>query len=289
MTGGAGMRRLVVAGLAALALLPRVAAASNAPEIAGAGVRQIVERNAAARGGVQAWQRIEAMAWMGYAENANAPGQRVPFLLEQKRPGKTRFEVLEPSGRKAVRAYDGATGWKLRPTTGGTPEVMPYADDELRFARGNQVIDGPLMDYAARGAVLSVVGLDTVDGRRAYVVDAQLPSGGLHRVWVDAESFLELRHDRDYRDASGRVVTSTVRYRDYRSFEGLQMPVVIETGDDAGRPANRLVIERVALNPAIDDQAFVAPQSAPTRRGRVSVDTRSVLGPPASTVARQRP
>jgi outer membrane lipoprotein-sorting protein len=289
MTGDAAPRRLVLAGLAALALLPAAAAANNAPEIAGAGVRQVVERNAAARGGAQAWQRVEAMAWTGYAENANAPGQRVPFLLEQKRPGKTRFEIVEPSGRKAVRAYDGAAGWKMRPTTTGAPEVTPYADDELRFARGNPVIDGPLMDYVARGAVLSVAGIDTIDGRRAYVVDAQLPSGGLHRVWVDAESFLELRHDRDYRDASGRRVTSTVRYRDYRSFEGLWMPVVIETGDDAGRPANRLVIERVALNPAIDDQAFAAPQAAPAHRGRVSVDTRSVLGPPAPAVARQRP
>jgi hypothetical protein len=249
---------------------------------------EIVARNEAARGGAAAWRRIETMAWTGHAENSNVPGRKVPFMLEQKRPGKVRFEVLEPSGTKAIRAYDGVAGWKMRAGEGGMPEITAYGRDELSFARGAQVIEGPLMDYVAKGAVLAVSGIDSVDGRRAYVVDARLPSGGLHRVWIDAESFLDLRHDREFNDASGHVAVATVRYRDYRAFEGLQLPVTIETGGGPGQPVNRLVIERVALNPPILDSAFVAPELRPARRNRIIVDTRSAAMPERAASA-QRP
>lgn len=277
---------LLLAGCGAALAVPSPGLATIDPHV-GVSVSEIVERNAAARGGAQAWHRIETMAWTGYAENSGVPGRKVAFMLEQKRPGKVRFEVLEASGMKSVRAYDGANGWKMRADGPGLPQVTPYSGDELGFARGAQVIDGPLMDYVRKGAALSVLGIDRVDGRPAYVVDARLPSGGLHRVWIDADSFLELRHDREYNDASGRIAVATVRFREYHSFEGLLIPLTIESGNGAGRPVNRLVIERVALNPRLEDAVFDRPEVVPTRRGRITVDTRSAAMPsPSSNASR---
>jgi hypothetical protein len=281
------MRKLAAWGLA-LTLGFATAAASWALPAASIGAAQrdapltaleIVARNEAARGGAAAWRRIETMAWTGHAENSNVPDRKVPFMLEQKRPGKVRFEVLEPSGTKAIRAYDGVAGWKMRAGADGMPELTPYNGEELSFARDAQVIDGPLMDYVAKGALVTVTTLDVVDGRRAYVLDARLPSGGLHRVWIDAETFLDLRHDREFNDSGGHLAVATVRYRDYRRFEGVLLPVTIETGGAPGQPVNRLVIERVALNPAIQDSAFAAPELRPVRRNRITVDTRSAAMP----------
>lgn len=236
---------------------------------------QIVEKNALARGGVQAWSKIQTMVWTGRAETENAPGRVMPFLLEQKRPGNVRFELVV-DGKKSVRIYDGMNGWKLRADRAGRPELLPYTADELRHARGAQVIEGPLMDYAAKGAAITLGGVGAVDGSEAYVLEVRLPSGGLHRVWVDAQTFLEVRHDREYRNAAGQPAMATVLYRDYRTFEGLQMPVVIETGIGVGKPTNRLIIERVALNPELDDGMFAKPAvPVPRRAGAALVDTRS--------------
>lgn len=272
---GLGVALALAGAWPASALPTPVAPVSDPGRRAPLTASEIVARNAAARGGEQAWRNIRTMAWTGHAENSSVPGRQVPFMLEQKRPGKVRFEVLEPSGTQAIRAYDGAAGWKMRSGAGGRPETTPYSSDELSFAHGAQVIEGPLMDYVAQGALLTVAGVDTVDGRRAYVVDARVPSGGLHRVWIDAESFLDLRHDREFHDAGGRPTMATVRYRDYRDFQGLQLPVTIETGGGPGQPVNRLVIERVALNPPIEDSAFTAPELRPAPRHRITVDTRS--------------
>ena len=151
----------------------------------------------------------------------------------------------------------------------------PYTAEELEFARGGQVIDGPLMDFVAKNCVITLAGSETVDGRKTYVLDVKPPLGEMHRVWVDTETFLETRLERRFHTAAGQAGVSTVEYRDYRPFEGLQLPVTIETGPVSGKSAARLVIERVALNPPLDEHAFDRPIVPLKRRmGSATVDTR---------------
>ena len=110
--------------------------------------QQIVQRHVAARGGLKAWQGVQTMVWNGkmdvgygdsvarserYVSNAMArkgkraqspapaevknDGQKqvqVPFVLELKRPAKSRIEI-EFAGKTAVQVYDGKNGWLYRP------------------------------------------------------------------------------------------------------------------------------------------------------------------------------
>lgn len=238
-------------------------------------VAQMVERNAAARGGLEAWKKIRTMAWTGYAVAVNEPERKLPFLLEQQRPASTRFEIAN-AGQKAVRVFNEADGWKLRATSTSKPELKSFGEDELRFAQGAQVIDGPLMHWVERGASLALRGRDTWEGRPAWVLEIKTAEGDVHRLWLDAETFLEVRLDRSFRSSTGQTSVSQVLYRDYRMFDGLQMPVVVETVGSDNQAANRLVIERVALNPALDANTFVRPNLPVARRaGAVTVDTRA--------------
>jgi len=265
----------------ALAACIAIGACAVAPVAAAdLGAAQIVEKNAAARGGVEAWRKIETMAWAGHVESANAPGREMPFLLEQKRPNKTRFEIMAVS-QKSVRIFDGANGWKMRPSKSGKPELQPYGAEELKFAQEAQVIDGPLMEYAARGAAITLAGIDELEGRKVYRLNLALRSGANHRLWVDAETFLETRLDRDTRNARGQASTVSVVYRNYQSFEGLQIPLSIETGAASATASDKLVIEKIALNPELEAQMFVKPNVPVTRSRGVTVDTRV---PPPSTV-----
>ena len=156
-----------------------------APEITAA---QIVAKNAEARGGVEAWHKISAMAWAGRVESSSQPN--MPFVLEQKRPNKTRFD-LSFAQQKTSRMFDGTEGWKLKTTVKSPrPELQPYTAEEMAFARNAAVIDGPLMDFSARGYAIAVEGLEDIQGRQAYRLRAEMPSGLVQRVWVDAQTFL---------------------------------------------------------------------------------------------------
>jgi hypothetical protein len=252
------------------------ALAQQAPKEADVQIARILEQNAEARGGVQAWQRIRSMVWVGHVEVANRPDQNLPFMLEQKRPSSSRFEIIS-SGQKSVRIFNGKEGWKARSNGLSKPEMQAFSDDEMRFAHDTAVIDGVLMDYAAKGYNIRLAGDDMLEGRKHQVLLVALPDGVVHRVWVDAQTFLESRLDREVRKAAGQTAVTTVRYRDYHAFEGLLMPVAVETGAQPGfEPARKLVIERIALNPELGNDMFERPgQQAAAKLGRITVDTRS--------------
>lgn len=262
------MKRVVVWALSAC--ISALAAASEvvtAPELTAA---QIVEKNVAARGGLEAWRKVQTMVWIGHIERAHAPAPGLPFVLEQKRPNKTRFEIKAPN-QMAMRMFDGNQGWKLRPARDGRPELQPFTAEELSFARDGQGIDGPLMDYAAKGIAVTLEGVDEVEGHKSYRLGVTLPSGVSHHVWIDAKSFLDIKYDRKARNAFGQPSTVSVYYRNYRTIEGLQIPFTIESSADTAKATDRMVIDKLLLNPPLEDRMFAKP-SIPGQRNMNSID-----------------
>jgi hypothetical protein len=245
-------------GACALAALITAAAAAGGAETGpNLTAAQIVEKNVAARGGLEAWRKIRTMAWTGHIETGNPTAPIVPFVFELKRPNKTRFEIREEQDR-VVRVFDGSLGWKVRNSRSGAPGVKPYTAEELRSAHEAQGIDGLLIDHQAKGIEVALDGSDEVEGRKAYRLAVTLPSGSLRHVWVDADTFLELKYDRPSHAPAGRRGTVTVSYRSYRAIDGLQIPMTIETGS-AGRGVEKMVIDSVTLNPLLSDARFARP------------------------------
>lgn len=264
---------------ALVACISTLACAGAPAAVADLTAAQIVEKNVAARGGLEAWRKIQTMVWVGYVESANAVGSRLPFVLEQKRPNKTRFEVMPGTAQKSMRVYDGSHGWKQRPGSTGKPELQPYTVEELNFARDTPVIDGLLIDDVAKGVAVTLGGVGEVEGRKAYRLNVRLPSGVSHRVWIDAETFLDVKMERETRNASGQPGTVSVYYRNYQTFQGLQIPVTIETGAATGNAMDKLVIDKIALNPPLEDRMFAKPGMPGARRNAVMVDTRAAAVP----------
>jgi len=160
-------------------------------------------------------------------------------------------------GQKSLRLFDGTRGWKIRPKGDGGTEVKPFTSQEAVYARDAQGIDGPLIDYAAKGNSVALDGTEQIEGHRAYRLMVRLASGQSHRVWVDAQSFLEIKSDRTTYSAAGAIAgTVAVFYRDYKDFEGLQIPTLIETGVGSGKETDKMLIEKVIINPPLEDRAF---------------------------------
>jgi hypothetical protein len=59
----------------------------------------------------------------------------------------------------------------------------------------------------------------------------------------------------------GRMRTVWVYQRDFRTVQGLMVPFVLETAVDGYKDTHKMVIEKVALNPPLDDSKFVPPKS----------------------------
>ena len=276
------MKRTVAAGVLAAAC---VAAALGAGVASAANVTaaQIVAENVAARGGLDAWRKIQTMVWLGHIESDHAPLPSMAFVLEQKRPNMTHY-VIHAMHESSQRAFDGRQGWRVGPNRGGGPDAQPYTMQELRFAQAAPGLDGPLIDSAAKGNVVTLEGLDEIEGRKAYRLAVRLASGETDRLWIDARTLLEMRYDRPSDGVVGAARPVTVMYRDYKTFNGLLIPSVIETVSGAGHTPDRMVIERVVLNSPLDDSRFAKPGTPSRRNSRTAGATTDARAPmPAST------
>ena len=197
----------------------------------------------------------------------------LPFLMELARPGKMRFE-LEVAGKTAVQVYDGANGWKLRPYLNRL-DVEPYTDEEMKIASMQSELDGPLIDYTAKGTRIESDGIEKVEGRDTYKLKLTLKSGDVTHVWVDAQTFLETKFEGQPRRLDGVYHPVEVYYRDYRNVNGLEIPFVLETRvlpvaktamgfRDTPVPPEKVLIEKVVINPAFDAGLFSKP-AIPTK------------------------
>ncbi len=257
-TATAAAVALAVAAFLAVPAARASQASATEPPPAALTAEQIVDRSVQVRGGLDAWRKISTIIWAGHLASERSPVPSLPFQLEEKRPGKSRFEITEPSQR-SLRVFNGVSGWKMKLGQDGRPEMKQFTSQEIKFARAAPGLEGPLIDFREKGSRVELQGTDDLDGHRNYRIGVTLSTGEHQTVWVDAETFLESRYDRTTYGPTGPKGVVSVRYRDYKEIEGLALPSVFEiSGAATGKP-DRMVIERVALNPAIDDREFQGP------------------------------
>ena len=218
---------------------------------------EIADRNVSARGGLQAWLAVHTISYSGKLDAGGKENVQLPFFMEMKRPRKTRVEI-EFANDKAVQVYDGANGWKLRPYL-GRRDVEPFSADELKAASMEYDLDGPLVDHTTKGIQVDLEGVETVEGHDAYKLKLTTKDGKVRHLWVDTETFLEVKIEGVPRRMDGRMRPVEIYYRDYKTVNGLMVPYVLETSVQGVRQSHKMTIESVVVNPELDDSLFAKP------------------------------
>jgi outer membrane lipoprotein-sorting protein len=255
------LRKKILSSLALCFCLPLVGSGQdNQTAAVNLSAAQIVERNVAARGGLEAWRAIQSMSWTGRVQAGGKQNTELPFAFEMKRPLKSRLEVPF-QGQTAIQVYDGSQGWKLRPFLGRL-EIEPYTAEEMKSASVQSDLDGPLVDYATKGTKVELEGTERVEGRDSYKLKLTLKSGDEQRIWVDAETFLEVKQEGTPRRLDGKMHAVAVFYRDYKSVGGVMLPYLIETVVDGVTQTHKMTIDKVAVNPKLEDSIFTRPTVA---------------------------
>ncbi len=269
------------------------AAAANAPAAAllapsKMSAAQILERHIAARGGATAWRAVQALSVSGTmdagtgdsiarsakiseaglgasgrrrqaAANAAQPGQvQLPFRLELKRPQFSRLEI-DFAGKTAVQVFNGEQGWKLRPYL-NRDDVEPFTAEEVKASKGLSDMEGPLVDSAAKGTAVAVEGMEAVDGHDAYRLKLTAKDGRVQHVWVDAQSFLDVKLEGIPRVMDGKQRNVYIYQHDFRSVQGVMVPYQYETAVDSGTQRHKMTVQTVLVNPPLDASRFNKPQ-----------------------------
>lgn len=221
---------------------------------------QIVEKNVAARGGLQAWRGLDSISMSGEMDAGGQQDTLLPFVLSLKRGHKSRLEIRF-QGQSAVQAYDGSQGWKYRPYL-NRDDIEPYTAAEAKLAADAAELDGPLVDYAKKGTQVELQGTEKVEGKNTYKLKLTLKDGKQFHLWVDAASFLELKIDGEPRKLDNKLHQVAVFYRDYKTVGSLKLPYSMETVVSGVKQTHKMSIHTVTLNPPLADALFVKPQNA---------------------------
>ena len=126
-----------------------------------------------------------------------------------------------------IQVYNGTSGWKLRPFL-NRHEVEPFTAEEMKAASFQADLDGPLVDYAAKGTKLELEGLEKVEDEDNYKLKLTLQNGQIQHIWISARTFLETKMDGLPRRLDGHEHSVEVFCRDYRAVNGLLMPHLLE-------------------------------------------------------------
>lgn len=227
---------------------------------------QIVEKNVSAKGGLRAWRAVQTISFSGKMDAGGKAKVQLPFVLEKKRPGKTRIELVFANDT-AVQVYDGVNGWKLRPYL-GRRDVEPYSPEELKSAAFESDLDGPLVDYATKGNKVELEGVEKVENHDAYKLKLTMKGGQVQHIWVDTETFLDVKVEGTPRRMDGKMRPVSIYLRDYKDVNGLMIPYVSETAVQGYKDTHKIIIENVVVNPKLEDSLFTKPSSQPQTQAK---------------------
>jgi len=240
------MLRKALAGLALAALLAAPAAAQTADDI--------VAKYIKAQGGMEKIKSLNSTRMTG--KMVMGQGMEAPFVMMQKRPKQSRIEFTF-QGMTGVQAYDGKNGWQMMPFMGKKePEALPA--EQVKLMDEQSDIDGQLVDYKAKGNKVELLGKEQVEGADAYKLKITLKDGQERIVYLDADSYLEVKTEAK-RTVRGSEVETESYLSDYKDESGHMMPHTIESGVKGSPQRQKLVIEKIECNPTLPDSLFAMP------------------------------
>jgi outer membrane lipoprotein-sorting protein len=237
-------------------------------------VDEIIAKHYAARGGVD---KIRALKSIRITGRMVAGQMEIPATIENKRPEQVRMEMTI-QGLVGILGYDGTTGWQVMPFM-GKKDPEPMSGDDLKDIQEQADFDGPLLDYKAKGNQVELLGKEKVEGADCYKLKVTLKNGIVHTLFIDSDSFLEIK------DISKRTIRGTEQEvestsGDYKEVEGIIFPFVIEQGTTGSPQKQRIIIEKIELNPAIDDARFKMPAAAPAAPAQAAAPKPADSKPP---------
>ncbi|HXY23950.1 MAG TPA: hypothetical protein VEI73_04825 [Candidatus Acidoferrum sp.] len=218
-------------------------------------VDDIVNKAIAARGGMAKIKAVQSERISGQVSLAQ--GVEGTVLLELQRPHKLYSEI-NVEGKKIVRVYDGkSAGWMINPFT-GNEEPQPMSEEDLKDMPDEADLEGPLVDYKAKGSEIELAGKEDLDGKAVYHLKLTSKNGETRTYFVDASTFLTTKWE-GIRRIGDKPLPWESTLSDYRDVEGLKFPFKIDQGSPGTEFRQTLTIDKIELNPKIEDSHFAKP------------------------------
>lgn len=218
---------------------------------------EVVARYVEARGGAEAWRRVESLEMTGVF---SVVSKRSDFALIRQQGDLFRLDYLMQDV-PAIRARDVEGPWMLNAWL--KPEVGRVTEDPYKSQLEREsLFPLLLLDFEDKGIKVESLGLGEVEGIATQDLKITL-ADGKEEVWhLHAETFLEVAADSEIYDYTqlAEPIQQRIFYDDFREVEGLVFPFQIEW--EFWARLETMTVGEVAVNPEIDVSRFSPPAEA---------------------------
>jgi hypothetical protein len=180
-------------------------------------------------------------------------GMEMPMEMKIKKTGQFLITVTM-QGEKMIQAFDGEKGWMIAPWISAEP--VELGGEQLKQAQDQTNLEGELYDYKKKGSTADFAGKVNLDGKEAYRIKLTASDGNAKDYFIDAQTFYITKVKAQV-SAQGQTVDVEQIMSDYKTIDGITMPMKIETKSPMG--SGFIIMEELSFNQNFDDAIFRQP------------------------------
>jgi hypothetical protein len=213
-------------------------------------------------GGEKALTDLKGVRITGFFQQGQL---KFPMEIVQLASGKqyTKFVIQGKELKQGV--FDGETLWGMNFMTMKPEKSETEATENMKLQANN--FPDPFLNYKEKGYTAELMGTEVVDGAETYKIKLtqkpltiegkEVPNVAYY--YFDTEAMVPLLVETEIRQGQAKGMIQQVKMSDYQEVDGLYFPFTLVTGIK-GQGEAPMNIEKIELNPTVDDAEFAFPQ-----------------------------
>lgn len=212
-------------------------------------------------------EKLKSVKGVKMTAQLNQQGMEIPLEIIQMSDGR-QMTVINFQGKELKQGvFDGQTLWSHNFMT----MKAEKGDDETTKNMKLDMNDfpDPFIDYKEKGYSVELLGKETIDGAETFkikltkepiTVDGK-KEDSISFYFFDVDNFVPIAMQTEVKSGPAKGMISEVTMSDYDEVEGLYFPFSMTQGIK-GQPGAPIRINKIELNPMIDEKEFNFPEES---------------------------
>jgi hypothetical protein len=133
--------------------------------------------------------------------------------------------------------------------------------EEVKDSKEQADVTGDLFNYKEKGSTVELIDKEDMEGTEVYKLKVTKKTGDVNYVFLDASSYIMLKQTNVIKMADKEIKTTTIM-SNFQEIEGYKFPFTMEVRQGDGEEQGQaMTIEKVIINPVIDDKDYMMPPS----------------------------
>ena len=214
----------------------------DAPE--GVTAEKVIEDYIAAIGGEKKLKKVKSISMDMSASMQGTPVQ----LSVVNKDNEMMVQTVKVNGMVAQKTvYNGKAGQTSSPRG----KAM-MSEEELADMKIESVIFPELL-YGTEDYSIELLGMDTKNDEKVYVVEITKPNGEKQTDYFSVESHLEVASETTQDTQQGKMMMERT-FSDYKEVKGIMFPYTLT--EPMGPQSMTIKVESIEINPKIDESMF---------------------------------